>query len=149
MRDLTESDTRTLISPRRSRPSPDGEQLYDVRRFVALLAAGSFSLAIWLGVVFTVSPERLLTYLAFFVPLSIALACLTAASIYRIRGGNGMSRPDLLRSAVRQGCLFACFCVVNLGLMAAHRWSVVSFVLFVTAAAAVEVYVWSRTNVEA
>jgi hypothetical protein len=78
-------------------------------------------------VVFTVPPARLLTYLAFFAPLWIALASSSAIGAYAIvwRLGNV---PDL-PSCSRRGALLATFSVANLGLLATHHWSPLILVL--------------------
>jgi hypothetical protein len=85
--------------------------------------------AVWLTVLFSLEPARLLTYIAFFFPLSVALAATGSLAVYGFEWRGG-TRPSL-RLAGRRGLLFALFVVANLALLAAHRWSPVTGVLTV------------------
>jgi hypothetical protein len=73
-------------------------------------------------VAFNLSPERLLTYVAFFLPLSFALSASAAIAIYMIELRAG--RFPMLGPSIRRGILVAAILIVNLAFQAAHRWSV-------------------------
>lgn len=83
-----------------------------------MVAAGF--LAVWLAVVLTLSPQRLLTFLAFFAPLFGALAAIGAVVAYAVEWQRGYY-PSL-RECLRRGVLGAGVVVLNLALVAAHRW---------------------------
>lgn len=99
----------------KQRQAPDRQYL----GAIALVALSAWS--IWVTVLFSLEPSRLLTYIAFFLPLGTALAASGALVAYAVdwRGGK---RPSL-RASLRRGLLFAFLAVANLSFQAAHRWS--------------------------
>lgn len=99
----------------RSRPhAPD-------RRYLILLGiTATVSWAIWLAVLFTLAPARLLTYLAFFIPFSVALAATATLAAYAIDWRRGLF-PNLVTCA-RRGIVLALVITANLAFVAAHRW---------------------------
>lgn len=115
----------------RSRQAPDRQYL----GAIALVAVSAWS--IWITVLFSLAPARLLTYIAFFTPLFVALAASATLGGYGIDWKQG-NRPSL-RSAARRGTLFACLAIANLAFLAAHRWSpvvgVVTILLVIAAEA--------------
>jgi hypothetical protein len=119
-------------------------QAYDPRRFAALILVGAISLAVWFAVVVSLAPARLLTYIAFFAPLAVAITCLCAAGIYRLVGGDGRPRLRLLGSSMRRGFLLSCAVVANMGFVAGRRWSPLLFLLILGICLAVELVTWSR-----
>jgi hypothetical protein len=105
----------------RTRQAPDRQYL----GAIALVAASAWS--VWITVLFSLAPARLLTYLAFFAPLYVALAASGALAAYWLDWKQG-TIPSL-RTSVRRGALFALLAVANLAFLAGHRWSpVVGFV---------------------
>lgn len=120
------------------------DQTYEPRRFAALIVVGVITLALWLAVVVSLAPARLLTYVAFFVPLWASVTAFSSAAIYRIIGADGVPRPHLLRASVRRGALFAALVVANLGLVAGNRWTVPLFLVTLGVCLLVEMAVWSR-----
>jgi hypothetical protein len=112
------------------RHSPD-------RHYVAVLAvlAGA-SWLIWATVVLSLAPARLLTYLAFFGPLGVALAATGALLAYAIESKLGWY-PSLLVCG-RRGVLFAALVVINLALLAGRAWSPLICLCAVGAAGVVE-----------
>jgi hypothetical protein len=101
----------------RQRQAPDRHYL----GAVALVALSAWS--IWVTVLFSLEPARLLTYLAFFVPLGIALASTAALGAYILEWKQG--RQPSLRMAARRGSLVAVLLIANLAFQAAHRWSLI------------------------
>lgn len=118
------------------RQSPDHHYL----AAVALVALVGW--AAWAIVLFNLSPSKLLTYLAFFAPLAIALAATATLAAYALEH----YRQDYasLRSAGRRGFSFAVVVVVNLAFLAAHRWSVFVAALTVLVALAGDVLAGRR-----
>ena len=113
---------------------------FDPSRLLALLAAGIVGLGIWIGVVLTVPPQRLLTYLAFFLPFWVFVACFSSAAIYWMMARSMLSSPLTLPNSVREGALIGGVLTVNLALVAGHKWSVVALAVTILLALGVEVY---------
>ena len=63
---------------------------------------GVIALAVWLAVVTSLAPARLLTYVAFFAPLWVAVAALSSAAIYRIAGADGEPRLHFSGDGLRR-----------------------------------------------
>lgn len=107
-------DVRRRRHGRSRRDSPD-------RRYLVVLglAAGS-AWALWLLVLFTIAPSRLLTYVAFFAPFTVALATTSTLVAYAVDWQRGLF-PNLVTCA-RRGIALALVISVNLGFLAAHRW---------------------------
>lgn len=99
----------------RGRLAPD-------RHYLAVLALVALAAwALWLVVLLTLPPARLLTYLAFFLPLGIALSVTGALVSYAADWRFG-ALPSL-RRALRRGLLLAGVVILNGALLAAHLWS--------------------------
>lgn len=100
----------------RRRQAPDRHYL----AALGLVAAASW--AVWLTVVFSLQPARLLTYVAFFAPFAIALAATCSIALYL--GEQSVGRLPVLGAEVRRGVLVSAVVVFNAGFQAAHRWSI-------------------------
>ena len=107
-------DVRRRRGSRRQEP--------DTHYLAALVLVAVACLAIWAAVLLTLQPARLLTYLAFFVPLGIALAALATIGVYALEWRRGLF-PSLGRCA-RRGSLISAVIVANLAVRAGHRWTV-------------------------
>jgi hypothetical protein len=104
------------VRRRRSRrTAPDRHYL------AAVVLLGVVAWAVWLCVFLTLAPARLLTFLAFFVPLGLALAATGTVVAYAI-DVRRTQVPSLLRAG-RRGSLVAAVLVTNLAVTAAHRWT--------------------------
>jgi hypothetical protein len=75
----------------------------------------------WLAVVVSLPPARLLSYLAFFAPLWLALATSGAILAYTVEWRRG-GWPGLIPCG-RRGALGASVIVLNLACKAASHWS--------------------------
>lgn len=130
-------DTDRIIYIGDVRRRRQGKRRAPDRHYLAAVAAvGVAAWAIWAVVLLTLAPARLLTYLAFFVPLGVALAATTALAIYGVEWRSG--RISSLRASIRRGILVALLIVVNLALQASHHWSVPGAGITILAAIAVE-----------
>jgi hypothetical protein len=98
----------------RRRQAPDRHYL----AVIALVAAACW--LVWGTVLFSLSPSRLLTYLAFFAPLFAALAATGTLIAYAVEWRLG--RYPALGAAGRRGLLLAGVVVINLAVQAAHIW---------------------------
>jgi hypothetical protein len=112
------------------RRAPDGHYLITL----ALVAVAAW--IVWGIVVFNLAPARLLTYLAFFAPLWVALAATGALIAYGVEWRRGFL-PSLMASA-RRGMLAATIIDVTLAFQAAHRWGVPAGLVALGAALAIE-----------
>lgn len=113
------------------RQSPD-------RHYLAALAlVGLAGWAAWAIVLFNLSPSKLLTYVAFFAPLAIALSATSTLAAYLVE--HRQPEYASLRRAGRRGFSFAAAIVVNLAFLAAHRWSIFVAALTVLAILAVDI----------
>jgi hypothetical protein len=120
-----------LVRRRRvARGAPDHHYL----AAVALLGIAAW--AVWLTILFTLSPARLLTYLAFFVPLGIALASTGTMIAYGVDARS--ERFASLARAARRGTLVAAVAVANLAFIAGHRWTPIAGILSLGIAAVIE-----------
>jgi len=86
---------------------------------LALIAAAAW--IVWVAVLVGLPPHKLLTYLAFFGPLFVALAATTAIGIHLTAWRRGLI-PRVAIS-VERGALTAFVAVANLVFLAAHRWT--------------------------
>ncbi len=135
--------------------SPDDRIIYigDVRRrrsnvsrqedrhyLYVMSACALFAWAVWLVVALNLSPAKLLTYLAFLSPLWLALA-LTGTVIALVLAAKH-SESVSVRVSARRGMIAASVVVGNLGLSAAHLWSLLALLLLLAAAAGVELGFW-------
>lgn len=114
----------------KTRQAPDRQYL----GAIALVAASAWS--VWITVLFSLAPARLLTYVAFFAPLYVALAASGTLIAYWLEWKQG--RVASLRTSVRRGALFAVVAVGNLAFLAGHRWSPVIGFVTIVAVLAVE-----------
>lgn len=112
---------------------------------IMLAVAGLISLGVWLAVLFTLSPHRLLTYTAFFVPFWIFVTAFSACALQGLRDRLTLDHEVDIRSSIRQGAVFGSLLVINLAVAAAHRWSLITPLVTLTAASVFEVWSWART----
>lgn len=104
---------------------------------IAVVLAAAAGWGVWLAVLFSLQPARFLTYLAFFLPLSLALAATATLIIYGLEWRRGLF-PSLSRSS-RRGALVAAILIVNLAFQGAHRWTPVAGVLTLALALGIDV----------
>lgn len=107
---------------------------------IALVAAMSWGA--WLTVVMSLAPSRFLSYVAFFVPLAVALAATWTVSLYAIvwwRGG----RPSVAVSA-RRAVLITAAIEINLGFLGARMWLLPIAVGSIAAVVLIEVAIRTR-----
>jgi hypothetical protein len=109
---------------------------------LCIIAAAAW--AVWLTVFLTLPPARLLTYLAFFTPLFVAVAATGAVLAYAVEWQRGYY-PSLT-VCLRRGALLAAVVVSNLSFLAAHRWVLPVVVVSVVAAVLVDIGVASRVG---
>jgi hypothetical protein len=141
---------------RHSQPAPNRViYLGDVRRkralrhrapdrqyLAALVLVALVAWAIWLTVLATVPPARLLTYVAFLGPLWVAIASTGALAAYGIDWRRGLLRQ--LSVSLRRGVFAATLVVLNLALRAAHHWSLIVVGASLVAAALLEIALSQR-----
>jgi hypothetical protein len=113
------------------RQSPDHHYL----AVVALAAMAGW--AVWGIVLFTLAPNKLLTYLAFFIPLAVAVTSSATLVAYWLE--QQRTHYAGLQRAGRRGASCAGVVIVNLAFLAAHRWTPFIAVLSVLAAIAIDV----------
>jgi hypothetical protein len=118
-------DVRRRRTSRR-RQAPDHHYIL-VIGLIAIAAWG-----VWLTVFLTLPPARLLTYLAFFTPLAVAVLCTATVIAYGIDWQRGYF-PSL-QECLRRGTLSAGVVVLNLVAMAAHKWSLPVALISIVAA---------------
>jgi hypothetical protein len=122
-------DVRRRRGPKRQ--SPD-------RHYLAVVGLAALAgWAVWGIVLLTLPPSKLLTYLAFFVPLAVALAATATLAAYGIE--QRQTHYAGLRGAGRRGASFAAVVIVNLAFLAAHSWTVFLAALCVVAAIALDI----------
>gem|GEM_PF-5476388 len=92
----------------------------------------------WLVVLFTIAPHRLLTYLAFFVPLFILVTTGVGGLLLTFRLALPAEEDAALAVALRRGGLLATVVVISLALAAANKESLLGFILTLVIAAAME-----------
>ncbi|GAC1466822.1 MAG: hypothetical protein PVSMB7_12680 [Chloroflexota bacterium] len=124
----------------RRRKAGRGRRLPDRHYAAALVVVTVVSWAIWLTIVLTVPPSKLLTYLAFLSPLSVGLASSGALIAYALEYKT-RAIPNIVRS-LRRGLLFSAVAIVNVATLAAHHWSVVLLLVSSTLAIAVDL-IWT------
>ncbi len=111
--------------------------LPDRHYLAGMLTAAVLGWLSWITVVLTVPPSKLLTYLAFFVPLWLALSA-TGSALAHMMESRALGMADF-RHSVRRGALFGVVVVANLVLLAAHRWSLPALAVLCGAALFVDV----------
>lgn len=121
---------------------------FEGHRFAALLALGAVSFAVWLGVLFTIPPHRLLTYLAFFAPFWVAVASVGAAIVYITASRKPNAHVRALGNSVRQGALVASAIVALLALLAGRHLTAVTFIIVVGCAGLFELIGWARAGAD-
>ena len=105
-----------------------------------LAALGLIALAGWAAwgvVMFSLSPSRLLSYLAFLTPLGIGLFASSTLLAYAVEYRR--HHYARLLDAGRQGTLVTAVVLLNLSLLAAHHWVVYFAVGSVVAAVAADI----------
>ena len=120
----------------RRRRRAESTRLHDYQYIIAVVPVALVAWALFLTVALTVPPSKLLTYVAFFLPLWIALWATGCLAFYL--GETLFIGPSDLGDSVRRGCLLALFAVVNLAALAAHHWSVALLGVSATAAVLVD-----------
>lgn len=130
-------DTDRIIYIGDVRRRRQGKRRAPDRHYLAAVAAvGVGAWVIWVTVLLTLAPARLLTYLAFFVPLGVALSATVALAIYAAEA-RSQRLPDL-GASIRRGILVALVVVANLALQASHHWSIPGAGISILAAIVVE-----------
>lgn len=117
---------------------------FDPRRFVALLALGLLSLLVWIAVLDSVPPHRLLTYLAFFIPMTLWIGSFSAAALYWTGHRRRTAGSAAFENSARRGGFIAASIVANLALVAARKWSLAAFLVVVCCAGIIELIAWAR-----
>jgi hypothetical protein len=93
------------------------------RQYLAVLAlAAVVAWAVWVTVVVSLQPSRLLSYLGFFVPFGVALSLTAGIGMYLVE--ERLGHAAALGAALRRGALVAGVVVVNAAFQAGHAWSV-------------------------
>ena len=109
-------DVRRRRNPRRATPD---------RHYLASIAMVAIIMwLVWVMVLFTIQPSRLLSYLAFFIPLSLALAD-TSVPRGCISSSGGVGTCPICAAACFGERSASAVASINLGFQAAHLWSVV------------------------
>jgi len=103
----------------------------------------------WAGLAvyaYFVPPRGLLSFVAFFLLLDVALTCTFSPIAYAISLRFISSRlyRATVRHAIRQGALLALIIVLNLILRALHSWSIFTAIIIVAAAIVIEVVSLAR-----
>lgn len=130
-------DVRRKRSARR-RQAPD-------KHYLAVIGALAIAAwGVWLTVLVTLPPQRLLTYLAFFTPMFVAVTCTGAVLSYAVDWRRGYF-PSLA-ACLRRGVLAAAVVVINLAALAAHRWMLPVLAITVVGAVLLDVAVGLRRN---
>jgi 4-amino-4-deoxy-L-arabinose transferase-like glycosyltransferase len=112
------------------RQSPDHHYL------AAVALAALVGWTVWGVVVFTLSPSKLLTYLAFFIPLAVAVTSTATLVAYGLE--HRRTHFASLTTAGRRGVLVGAVVVINLAFLAAHRWTVLLPAITIVAAIAID-----------
>jgi len=74
------------------------------------------------------------------------MAGVSAAGLYWSAAGSPAVGLVALRNAVRRGGLFAAAVVVNLALVAGHKWTVPGFLVILGVAGVLELVGWVRAD---
>jgi len=125
------------IRRRHERQAPDTHYL------LALALGAALAWGSWLVIVFYLPPARLLTYLAFFIPLGVALAATGALVAYVLERGGG-PLPHLA-DVCRHGILCAVVVVANLAVLAGHKWNPIVGVVTLALALIVDFVIHRRS----
>jgi hypothetical protein len=116
---------------RGQRQTPDRYYL----TILALVAAMGW--AAWLTVVMSVAPSRLLSYVAFFTPLAVALVATGTVGLYAIDWWRG-ALPSL-QTSLRRAVLVTAVIEVNLAFLGGRHWLAGVVAVSVAAAVLIEV----------
>ena len=135
LRNDTESRVIYLGDVRRRRAGRRRQQP-DRHYLAALGLASGAAWIVWFTVLLTLQPSKLISYVAFLLPLGLALATTAAIALYAAEWRVG--RYPSLGTEVRRGALAAGVVVANLAFLAAHRWSIVVLGLSALVAIATE-----------
>lgn len=123
----------------RDRQAPDRYYL------AAIVAVGILAWLLWGAVLLTLAPSRLLTYVAFFAPLAVAVAA--TGSVVAFLAERHLGYIPRLGVALRRGVLAAAVGVVNLAALAAHKWLLVIGGVTLIGAVVVDIAVERRENI--
>lgn len=113
-------------------------------RFLIILAPPAWAgLAVY---AYFVPPRGLLSFIAFFLLLDVALTSTFAPVAYAIglRFISSRLYRATVRHAIRQGALLALVIVLNLILRALHSWSIITAIIILAAAIVIEVVSLAR-----
>lgn len=113
-------------------------------RFLIILAPLAWAgLAIY---AYFVPPRGLLSFIAFFLLLDVALTSAFAPIAYAIglRFISSRLYRATVRHAIRQGALLALVIVLNLILRALHSWSIITAIIILAVAIVIEVVSLAR-----
>lgn len=116
----------------RRRKSRAARRLPDRHYLAALGTVAVVCWLVWLTVLLTVPPSKLLTYVAFLAPLTVAVAATGSLIAYGVESRLDPF-PEIGRS-VRRGVLLALVVSVNLALLGAHRWTPPAFLIMAAVA---------------
>jgi hypothetical protein len=116
---------------RRGRRSAPDRHYLAVVLLISLAAWGA-----WAAVVLTLQPAKLLTYLAFFSPLFIAVSGTLTLGHYAVDWQRGLM-PDLA-VCLRRGLLVGAILIGNLAAQSAHRWNIAIALASVVVAAGID-----------
>jgi hypothetical protein len=115
-----------------------GQRQTPDRYYLAALALiGAMGWAAWLTVVMSLAPSRLLSYVAFFAPLAVALSATATIVLYAIDWWRG--RLPTLRTCLRRAVLIAAVIEVNLAFLGARLWLAGVAAISIAAAVLLEV----------
>jgi hypothetical protein len=93
--------------------------------------------AAWLTVVMSLAPSRLVSYVAFFAPLAVALGASCTIALYAIDWWRG-AVPSLI-TCLRRAVLITAVIEVNLAFLGARLWLVGIAAISIAAAVLLEV----------
>lgn len=143
---LPEDDSGRIIylGDVRKRAATSRRQSPDHHYLVVFLLVAVVAWGIWLAVVVALPPTRLLTYLAFFVPLSVALAATGAVGAYAL--DRRLGKFSGLVTSARRGAEFSVAVVANLALLSAHHWTLIVPLVTVILAAGTELVIARRES---
>jgi hypothetical protein len=139
-----DSDRIIYLGDVRRRRSVRRRQAPDHHYLIVIGLIGIAAWIVWLAVLVTLPPARLLTYFAFFTPLFVAVACTGAVVAYAVDWRRGLF-PSL-SICVRRGLLTAGVVVLNLALLAAHHWMLPVLIVSAVGAVLVDVGITIRAR---
>jgi hypothetical protein len=122
---------------RKKRRQGSGRQAPDRYYIAALALLAAMSWGAWMTVLTSSAPAKLLTYVAFLLPLALALASTGTIVFYGIDWRRGLY-PSL-RVCGRRAVLAAAVVVINLACLGAHFWLIPVGAVTIAAAVLAEI----------